>query len=42
MTLGTSVSRSGITAPIIISIDEFDKAAAGYYFDVIELRVTAR
>jgi len=42
LTLGTSVSRNGLTMPIEVTLDNFDKAAAGYYFDVIELRVSAR
>lgn len=42
VTLGTSVSRNGVTAPIEVTLENFDKAAAGYYFDVIELRVSAR
>lgn len=42
VSLGTSVSRDGLTAPIEVTLDNFDKAAAGHYFDVIELRVSAR
>ena len=40
--LGTAVSRNGVTAPVEITVENYDSAAAGVYFDIIEVRVSAR